>query len=130
MLNKEYYNNITKLVKIILLENSLYDWYISTLQNNPIYKNFLNIRINNTNDILKEYLEYCFQVKSGYIVYRTKPTHSNTAIFGNIFLLNGDIDYYETGIDKCNQHKLHEHVLINHLHELTYQIYSEVRKKK
>ena len=122
--------NITKLVKIILLENGLYDWYISTLQNNPIYKEFLNIRLNNTNDILKEYLEHCFKVKRGYIVYRTKPTHSKTPIFGNIFLLNGDIDYDEIGIDKRNQSQLHKHILINRLHELTCQIYSEVRKKK
>ena len=41
MLNKEYYDNITKVVKIILNDCCLYDWYLTTLLNNHYFKGFL-----------------------------------------------------------------------------------------
>ena len=54
------YKNITKIVKIILLDNNLYKWYIDLLKKNNYFKEFIKQYNNDSNDILKEYLFFLF----------------------------------------------------------------------
>ena len=47
-------NNITKIVKLILLDSSLYGWYIETLNNNVFYKSFIERYNGDYKDILRD----------------------------------------------------------------------------
>lgn len=131
MLNKEYYdNNITKVVKIILNDCNLYDWYLTTLFNNHYFKGFLSSTdINKSTDILKDYLMYCFKTRRSYIVYENVGTIMNVALFGNIFMLDTDMkDRYPSMIDIHNKDILNEHSLKKHLNGLIYQVFKESRQ--
>ena len=130
MLNKEYYDNITKVVKIILNDCNLYDWYLTILFNNHYFKGFLSSTdINKSTDILKDYLMYCFKTRRSYIVYENVGTIMNVALFGNIFMLDTDMkDRYPSMIDFGNKDILNNHSLKKHLNGLIYQVFKESRQ--
>ena len=130
MLNKEYYNNITKVVKIILCDCGLYNWYLTTLFNNHYFKEFLlSTDINKSTDILKDYLMYCFKTKRSYIVYKEIGPIMNIALFGNKFMFDTDMkDEFSSTIDMHNQDILNDHSLRKHLHGLIYQLFKESRQ--
>ena len=130
MLNKEYYGNITKVVKTILFDTNLYDWYLSTLFNNHYFKEFLlSTDINKSTDILKDYLIYCFKTKRTYIVYKDIGTIMNVTLFGNIFMFDTDMkDKFPSMIDIHNKDILNEHSLKKHLNGLIYQVFKESRQ--
>ena len=129
MLNKEYHN-ITKVVKIILNDCNLYDWYLTTLFNNHYFKGFLlSTDINKSTDILKDYLMYCFKTKRSYIVSKEIRSIMNVALFGNKFMFDTDMkDEFSSTIDMHNQDILNEHSLRKHLHGLIYKVFKESRK--
>lgn len=130
MLNKKYYDNITKVVKIILNDCCLYDWYLTTLFNNHYFKGFLsNTDINKSTDILKDYLMYCFKTKRTYIVYKEIGSIMNVALFGNKFMFDTDMkDEFSSTIDMHNQDILNDHSLRKHLHGLIYKVFKESRQ--
>jgi hypothetical protein len=130
MLNKEYYDNITKVVKIILNDCNLYDWYLTILFNNHYFKGFLSSTdINKSTDILKDYLMYCFKTRRSYIVYKNMGTIVNVALFGNIFMFDSDMtDKFPSINDIINKDILNNHSLKLHLHGLIYKVYKESRQ--
>lgn len=130
MLNKEYYDNITKVVKIILNDCNLYDWYLTTILNNHYFKEFLlSTDINKSTDILKDYLIYCFKTKRTYIVYKDIGTIMNVALFGNIFMFDTDMkDSFPSMMDIHNKDILNDHVLKKHLNNLIYKVFKESRQ--
>lgn len=130
MLNKEYYDNITKVVKVILSDCNLYDWYLTTLFNNHYFKGFLlNTDINKSTDILKDYLMYCFKTRGSYIVFEKLGPIMNVALFGNVFMFDGDMeDKSPSKIDILKKNVLNKHDLKEHLNSLIYQVFKESRK--
>lgn len=120
-------DNITKIVKIILCDCNLYDWYINIIYKNPHFKRFIEQYKVQSNDILKDYLIYCFKNRYGYMVHKHKINASYEPIFGNIFMLDKD-RVYKADI-KLKQRSLHEHKLREHLHNLIYLTFIESRKK-
>ena len=130
MLKKEYYDNITKVVKIILNDCNLYDWYLTTILNNHYFKEFLlSTDIDKSTDILKDYLMYCFKTKRTYIVFEDVGSNINVALFGNIFMFDTDIkDRFTSMIDIHNKDILNDHVLKKHLNNLIYKVFKESRK--
>lgn len=123
----EHCNNITKIVKVILCDCGLYSWYINIIYKNYYFNRFLEQYKVRSNDILKDYLIYCFKNRYGYLVYEHTVNASYEAIFGNIFMLNEDREYREN--IKSKQWLLHEHKLREHLHNLIYLAFKESRKK-
>lgn len=119
-------DNITKVVKVILCDNGLYDWYINIIYKNYYFTRFLEQYKVRSNDILKDYLIYCFKNRYGYIVYKHQINAIHEAIFGNIFMLDEDREY-EDNI-KAKQRLLHKHKLREHLHDLIYLAFIESRK--
>ena len=130
MLNKGYYDNITKVVKIILNDCNLYDWYLTTILNNHYFKEFLSSTdIDKSTDILKDYLMYCFKTRRGYIVYKDIGPSMNVTLFGNIFMFDTDMkNKFPSMIDAHIQDILNEHSLKKHLNGLIYQVFKESRK--
>lgn len=120
-------NNITKIVKVILCDCGLYDWYINIIYKNYYFTKFLEQYEVCSNDILKDYLIYCFKNRCGYMVYKQQMYTNYEAIFGNVFMLNEDRRYNE-GL-KSKQRSLHKHKLREHLHDLIYLAFIESRKK-
>lgn len=129
MLNKEYYDNITKVVKIILNDCCLYDWYLTTLLNNHYFKGFLlSTDIDKSTDILKDYLMYCFKTKRDYIISEYIG-QMNVALFGNIFMFDNEAFVkYPSMIDWGNKVMLNKHGLKKHLHSLIYKVFKESRQ--
>lgn len=125
--NMDNCNNITKIVKVILCDCNLYDWYINIIYKNPYFKRFIEQYNGQSNDILKDYLIYCFKNNYGYVVYKSQHYTAYEAIFGNVFMLNED-RFYNEGL-KSKQRSLHEHKLREHLHDLIYLAFKESRKK-
>lgn len=123
----EHCNNITKIVKVILCDCNLYDWYINIIYKNPYFNRFLEQYKGQSNDILKDYLIYCFKTNYGYIVYKHLHDAAYESIFGNVFMLD-EFTHYQKDI-KLKQRSLHEHKLKNHLHNLIYLAFKESRKK-
>lgn len=120
-------DNITKVVKVILCDCGLYEWYIDMIYKNYYFNRFLEQYRVLSNDILKDYLIYCFKNRRGYIVYKQYRHSSYESIFGNIFMLEDDSVYKED--IKSKQGLLHEHNLIEHLHALIYLAFKESREK-
>lgn len=120
-------NNITKIVKVILCDCDLYDWYLNIIYKNYYFTKFLEQYKVRSNDILKDYLIYCFKNNYGYVVYKQQMYTNYEAIFGNVFMLDED-RVYKTEI-KLRQLILHEHKLREHLHNLIYLAFIESRKK-
>ena len=120
-------NNITKIVKVILCDCGLYDWYINIIYKNYYFTRFLGQYKVQSNDILKDYLIYCFKNNYGYMVHKHQINAAYEPIFGNIFMLNED-RVYKTDI-KLRQLILHGHKLREHLHNLIYLAFIESRKK-
>ena len=120
------YNNITKIVKIIILDNNLYKWYIDLLKKNEYFKEFIKQYNNDSNDILKEYLFFCFKRKRDYFMTKDYTTSFFEPIFGNVFMFS-----LSTTIDEYNrrmQGNLMKHRLTPNLHHLIYSIYIKSRK--
>ena len=120
-------NNITKIVKVILCDCDLYDWYLNIIYKNYYFKRFIEQYNGQSNDILKDYLIYCFKNRYGYVVYKQQIYTIYEAIFGNVFMLNED-RFYNEGL-KSKQRSLHKHKLREHLHDLIYLAFMESRKK-
>lgn len=120
-------NNITKIVKVILCDCDLYDWYLNIIYKNYYFTMFLKQYKVQSNDILKDYLIYCFKNKYGYVVRKHQINATYEPIFGNIFMLNED-RFYGANI-KSRQVILHKHNLREHLHNLIYLAFKESRKK-
>ena len=125
--NVDNCNNITKIVKVILCDCDLYDWYLNIIYKNYYYTKFLEQYEVCSNDILKDYLIYCFKNDYAYMVSKRQINVVNEAVFGNIFMLNGTIDSNEDL--KSKQRLLHEHKLREHLHYLIYLAFNENREK-
>lgn len=120
-------NNITKIVKIILCDCGLYGWYLNIIYKNYYFTKFLEQYKVRSNDILKDYLIYCFKNRCEYMVCKQQINTNYEAIFGNIFMLNED-RFYKANI-KSRQVILHKHNLREHLHNLIYLAFIESRKK-
>lgn len=119
-------DNITKIVKIILCDCGLYDWYINIIYNNSYFIGFLKQYNGQSNDILKDYLIYCFKNRRGYMVYDYDTNGCHEAIFGNIFMLDEFTNYQ--GDIKLKQWSLHEHKLRKHLHTLIHLAFLESKE--
>lgn len=120
-------NNITKIVKVILCDCGLYDWYMNILYKNYYFTRFIEQYKVRSNDILKDYLIYCFKNNHAYLVSKRQINVVNEAVFGDIFMLHGTIDSNEDL--KSKQRLLHEHKLREHLYNLIYLALMEVGKK-
>ena len=125
--NMDNCNNITKIVKVILCDCDLYDWYLNIIYKNYYFTKFLEQYKVRSNDILKDYLIYCFKNRIEYVVCKQQINTNYEAIFGNIFMLNED-RFYKANI-KSRQVILHKHNLRKHLHNLIYLAFKESRKK-
>ena len=121
--NMDNCNNITKIVKIILCDCNLYDWYLNIIYKNPYFKRFIEQYNGQSNDILKDYLIYCFKNNYGYIVYKVQSYTAYEAIFGNVFMLVERTNYQKD--IKLKQRSLHKHKLIEHLHDLIHLAFIE-----
>lgn len=119
-------NNITKIVKVILNDCGLYSWYLNIIYKNYYFTKFLEQYKVRSNDILKDYLIYCFKNRYGYMVYNQDTNGCYEAIFGNIFMLDEFTNYQED--IKLKQRSLHEHKLREHLHVLIHLAFLESKE--